>query len=85
MGFLRESAEQLQKMIEELQPESFGFRLKLNMNKSKLIIKKHTEFALFSMGNKMLERVEGYHCLRQMVIGDPSHDKVIRRSIEMVW
>lgn len=49
--FLSESTAQLQlTKIDELQSESFAAELKTNMNKLKVMIRKHAECAIFSIG-----------------------------------
>lgn len=55
--------------------------LQINMNKSKLMIKKHAESALFSIGGEILEQVEKYNYLGKVVNADPNHKKEIRRRL----
>lgn len=53
---LSESAVRLQKMPQELQLESMAMELKINVKKSKVMINKHAENALFSICNETLEK-----------------------------
>lgn len=41
-------------MLDELQSESLAVGLQANMSKFKVMINKHAESALFSLGNTML-------------------------------
>lgn len=73
-------------MLEELQSESVVVGLKVSMNKTKVAINKHAaKCALFSIHNKMLEHVEEYNYLGQVVNADPIHRKEIRLRIGMGW
>lgn len=68
---LDESAE-LQKMIEELHSKSFAVGLNINANKYKVMINKHAEHVVFSIGNETLEHEE-YNYLGQLVSADSCH------------
>lgn len=84
VALLSESAE-LQKRTEELRTESFTVGLKINRNKSKVMINKHAECVLFSIGNDTLEQVEGYNHLGQVVGADPNYEKELWCRIGMKW
>lgn len=81
----KESAERLQKMLEELQSESMAVGLKMNMNNYKVMMNKHAESALFRICNKTLDQVEEYNYLGQMASADPNHEREIPRRIGMGW
>lgn len=58
IALLNESAEHLQEMLKELQSESLVVGLQININKSEVMIRKHAENTLFSLGNATLEKVD---------------------------
>ncbi|WP_265430092.1 RNA-directed DNA polymerase, partial [Klebsiella pneumoniae] len=82
---LSESPAEMQKMLEELQSESLAVGLKINMNKSKVMINKHAKSTVFNLGSSVLEQVQEYNYLGQVVSADPNHEKEIRRRIGMGW
>lgn len=44
-----------------------------------------TESLTFTLGNKMLEEMDGYNYLRQVVSADTNHEKEVRRRMCMGW
>ncbi len=81
---LTNSGEDLEKMISDLHRNSLKVGLKMNMKKTKIMYNKHLLGGQIMTGSKALELVEEYACLRQIVGGNPSHEKDIRR-IGMGW
>lgn len=53
----------MQKMFEQLELQSTSVGLKVNANKSKVMLNKQAEGALFSICNKNLKQVKEYHYL----------------------
>lgn len=63
--------------------ESLAVGLKMHMNKSKLMLNKRAGSTLFSLGNEMLEQVEEYNYLGQ-VVSDHCVITVIIMRVNMV-
>ncbi len=80
---LRNTGEELEKMISDLQRESLKMGLKMNMKKTKIMYNKHLIGQQTMIGNEALELVEEYTYLGQMVSTNPAHEKEIRRRIGM--
>lgn len=55
------------------------------MNKTKVMVKKHAEYAFFSISDEILEQVEEYNYLGQIASADPNHEKEIRRRVGLHW
>lgn len=71
-------------MLQELYSESLAVWLK-NVNKLKVMLSTHAESAPFSPGNEVLEKVDEYNYLGQIVSADPNHGREIRCRITMGW
>ncbi len=81
---LSNSGEDFEKIFSDLHRESLKVGLKMNMKKTKIMYNKHLTGRQIKAGNEVLELVEEYTYLKQMVCANPAHEKEIR-IIGMGW
>lgn len=82
---ISESGEDLQRMIQDLHSESSAVGLKINMKKSKVMSNCQAVRHAFRLGNEILEQVDEYNYLGQVITAGQNHEKEIRRRISMGW
>ncbi len=78
---LRNSGEDLEKIISDLHRESLKVGLKMNRKKPKIMYNKHLIGRQIMIGNEALEQLEEYTYLGQMVSAKPANENEIRRRI----
>ena len=85
VALLSNSGDELQSMLTALDEQSRTVGLKINMQKTKVILNNLGKAQRFEIGGEAVEVVNEYVYLGQVVTPDPNHEAEIIRRIRMGW
>ncbi|MCL1440820.1 reverse transcriptase domain-containing protein, partial [Enterobacter hormaechei] len=85
IALLSNSGDELQSMLSALDEQSRTVGLKINMQKTKVMINNLGTAQRFVIGGEAVEVVSEYIYLGQVVTPDPNHEAEIIRRIRMGW